>query len=390
MKENLLLEHAFVSRARVRVGPSGNSELAHYGRLSSSLYRKRIHRNSDQISVTLGGTVRRTEPAQHAGEIGDIQNGRVARLTVIICTRNREREIVAAVESLIRQKRLPDELIVVDSGEGDSLETTLRESIAGRFPFVYERSSSGLPRQRNRGVALATGELLLFLDDDVILDEAYIGEITGFFERDTERRFHGAQGAITTKSLTAGGSYRWRGGLRRLAGGFVRKVFLLPGVADGKFKRSGFITIAGGDQPREIDFVAGGCMSFRREVFDEIAFDEHLTDYAWMEDLDISRQFKERGYRAYYWPHASLVHYVTPSSRTAPFDLGRMMARNQHYLFKKHSDGSWGDTAAFWWSCLGQVLWSFGRGDRRLAASYALEMWRIISRGNPLLGEGRT
>ena len=333
--------------------------------------------------------MRPTEPAQHAGEIRDTQNGRVVRLTVIICTRNREREIVAAVESLVRQQRLPDELIVVDSGEGDSLEAMLKESIAGRFPVVYERSSPGLPRQRNRGIALATGDLLLFLDDDVILDEAYIGEITGFFERDTERQFHGAQGAITIKSLTAGTSYGRHSGLRRLAGAFVRKVFLLPGVADGKFKRSGFVTIAKGDQPREIDSVAGCCMSFRREVFDEIAFDEHLTDYAWLEDVDMSRQFKERGYRAYYWPRASLVHYLTRSSRTAPFDLGRMMARNHHYLFKKHSDGLWGDTAAFWWSCLGLALWSFGRGDRRLAASYVPRMWHIVRRGNPLLGKGR-
>jgi len=54
----------------------------------------------------------------------------------MICTRNRECQIIAAVRSLALQQRLPIELIVVDSGNGDSLETILEESIGGRSPFV--------------------------------------------------------------------------------------------------------------------------------------------------------------------------------------------------------------------------------------------------------------
>jgi hypothetical protein len=66
---------------------------------------------------------------------------------------------------------------------------------------------------------------------------------------------------------------------------------------------------------------------------------------------------------------------VSPSSRTPPSDLGRMMARNHHCLFKKHSHGSRGEYVALWWSCLGFAVWSFGRGDRRVARSYARQLW---------------
>jgi len=320
----------------------------------------------------------------------DAQRERWLRVSVIICTRDRESEIIAAVASLVRQRRLPDELIVVDSGEGDRVEAMLQETIAGRFPLVYWRTAPGLPRQRNAGVALATGELVLFLDDDVILDEAYLAEISGFFERDQKQAFHAVQGRITMGSAAAGGPGGRFRKLRRLnCGRFVRKAFLLPGVGTGSLKRSGFMSIAGDTSPREIEHLAGCCTCFRREVFSSVAFDEKLTDYAWMEDTDISRQVKRRGYRAYYWPRASLVHYVSPSSRTPPSDLGRMMARNQHYLFKKHSDGSWGDYVAFWWSCLGFAMWSFGRGDRRVARSYVRQLWKIVTRGNPLISSGQ-
>ena len=132
----------------------------------------------------------------------DAQRERWLRVSVIICTRDRESEIIAAVASLVRQRRLPDELIVVDSGEGDRVEAMLQETIAGRFPLVYWRTAPGLPRQRNAGVALATGELVLFLDDDVILDEAYLAEISGFFERQVSlsatrnRRFTPCKGGL--------------------------------------------------------------------------------------------------------------------------------------------------------------------------------------------------
>ena len=129
-------------------------------------------------------------------------------------------------------------------------------------------------------------------------------------------------------------------------------------------------------------------MCMRRGVFDEISFDEKLTGYAFMEDVDICRQLLRRGYRAAYWPRARLEHHYTTSSRTPSARLGRMMIHNHHYLHCKHSEGSPTECFAFWWSSIGLVVYAAGKGDWLMARGVLDGLGDVIKPGNPLLREG--
>ena len=86
--------------------------------------------------------------------------------TVIIATKNRRDEVVRAVESAVNQTAAP-EVIVLDDASDDGTAELIRE----RFPGVrVERSetSIGAPAQRNRGVRLAGGDVIISVDDDVL------------------------------------------------------------------------------------------------------------------------------------------------------------------------------------------------------------------------------
>lgn len=88
----------------------------------------------------------------------------------MILAYNGERYLADAIESVLGQTRVPDEIIVVDNG---SIDRTAE--IAGSFPLVRcvsLRENIGSTRGYNRGAELATGDYLAFLDyDDIWLPE---------------------------------------------------------------------------------------------------------------------------------------------------------------------------------------------------------------------------
>ena len=105
-------------------------------------------------------------------------------LSVVIATRNRERWLTDALESLTRQTRPPDEIIVVDNASEDNTREAVSQ-FQHRLPvkYVFE-GKKGIPYARNCGVKLAKGDIIAFLDDDSSADENWLRYIEMPFIRD--------------------------------------------------------------------------------------------------------------------------------------------------------------------------------------------------------------
>lgn len=86
---------------------------------------------------------------------------------VIIPVFNRETEIVRALESIARQKSLPDEVIVVDDGSKDASAASAQQFM-GRIPGlkVLQVENGGAGLARNIGINASSSEWLSFLDSD--------------------------------------------------------------------------------------------------------------------------------------------------------------------------------------------------------------------------------
>jgi glycosyltransferase involved in cell wall biosynthesis len=85
-------------------------------------------------------------------------------ISVIITTYNYERYLVEAVDSVLAQSHLPQEVIVVDDGSTDGTAITVQR-FGGRIRYDYQ-PNGGIGAARNRGLELARGQLLAFLDAD--------------------------------------------------------------------------------------------------------------------------------------------------------------------------------------------------------------------------------
>ncbi|MGD9693877.1 MAG: glycosyltransferase family 2 protein [Acidimicrobiia bacterium] len=89
---------------------------------------------------------------------------RSARISVVIASYNYCDFVVRAARSALEQSSPPHEVIVVDDGSTDDTVCALRE--LGRAVRVVRQVNQGVSVARNTGAALATGDLLAFLDAD--------------------------------------------------------------------------------------------------------------------------------------------------------------------------------------------------------------------------------
>jgi glycosyltransferase involved in cell wall biosynthesis len=96
-----------------------------------------------------------------------INQKRHLTVSVILPTYNRADLVALAVESVLQQTRPANQVIVVDDGSTDDTRRTLRRF--GRSIDVISQPNRGLSAARNRGIAQAAGDVLLFLDSDDLL-----------------------------------------------------------------------------------------------------------------------------------------------------------------------------------------------------------------------------
>jgi len=85
-------------------------------------------------------------------------------VSVVIATYNRGPKIAKTLDSIFAQSRLASEIIVSDDGSIDHTGDWIRQ----HYPSVTVQSfaNGGTSLARNRGAALATGDVLLFIDHD--------------------------------------------------------------------------------------------------------------------------------------------------------------------------------------------------------------------------------
>ena len=104
-------------------------------------------------------------------------------ISVIVPAYNVEKYIKTCLDSLINQTYSNFEIIVINDGSTDQTEEILRSYQANPKFRIYSQKNGGLSAARNRGIKLANGELVCFIDSDDSVKSDYLEKlVTPFIE----------------------------------------------------------------------------------------------------------------------------------------------------------------------------------------------------------------
>src|SRR6266496_4789742 len=95
-------------------------------------------------------------------------------ISVVICTYTEKRwdTLVAGITSVQQQSMPPYEIIVV-SDNNPALAARLQVQLTG-ITVAENHGTRGISTARNVGVALASGDIVAFIDDDAIADKDWL------------------------------------------------------------------------------------------------------------------------------------------------------------------------------------------------------------------------
>jgi hypothetical protein len=150
------------------------------------------------------------------------------RISVALCVYNGERFLRAQLDSIARQSRLPDEVVICDDASSDG-SWALVEGFAAAAPFPVHahRGTANVGSTRNfaRAIALCRGDVIALCDQDDVWLEDKLARIATAFARRPQTTMAFADAILVDENLAPEGRTLWqavgfgRGRQRRAAGG---------------------------------------------------------------------------------------------------------------------------------------------------------------------------
>jgi len=171
------------------------------------------------------------------------------------------------------------------------------------LPFALRSamvSEPGFLPPVKKGISLASGEVIAVLDDDAEALETWAERILSNYREATIAAVGGRIINVSGDVIDDVPETDTVGRVTRF-GRFLGNLYKRPTFTD----------------PIDVDFLGGGCMSFRRSVARELEFDMELNhNVADGYEVDLGLQVKARGLRIVFDPQIAIRHYSAPRQVT--------------------------------------------------------------------------
>lgn len=253
------------------------------------------------------------------------------KLSVIIVNYNVKYFLEQCLYSVEKSLQgIESEIIVIDNNSVDGSEAMVRNKFS-RVDLIINDHNAGFSKANNQALKIARGEYVLLLNPDTVVEETTFTRCLDFMDA------HPTAGAMGPKMIDGKGRYLPES-KRALPTPVVAfyKVFGLSKIFP-RSKRFGkyYLGYTNQDEIQEIEVLTGAFMFIRHIVLQEVGLlDEDFFMYG--EDIDLSYRIREKGYKIYYFPETTIIHYKGESTRKDSLTYLTMFYKAMKIFAEKH------------------------------------------------------
>lgn len=251
-------------------------------------------------------------------------------VSLIIVNMNGKELTVQCLSSIERiRTEVPCELIIVDNGSTDGSVECLRLNFQ-KHKIISLKNNYGFGYANNIGARIASGEYLLFLNNDTIITDDFITPLVRILENNPEI------GIIGPKLLNIDRSFQLSfGDSPSLINEWKTRRLQLKHLTPKNIIKNG------NNLGVKVDWISGAALMIRRSLFEKMnGFDERYFMY--FEDSDLCLRAKKTGFSTYWFSEACLIHHKGKSYISKNIKVSEEYRKSQLYYYKKHT--SWCET----------------------------------------------
>ena len=222
------------------------------------------------------------------------------------------------------------EIFVVDNNSTDGSDLFFTD----RFPqvkFIWKKENAGFAKANNEALRSATGQKILFLNPDTIVPEGCFEKCLTFFS--TQQSI----GALGVKMIDGGGCYlpESKRGFPSVFTSFCKISGIIQLFPNSKLLAGYYLGHLPENEINEIDVLPGAFMMVDKSVLDITgSFDEAFFMYA--EDIDLSYRIQKAGFKNFYFPATTIIHFKGESTRKKSIQYIRNFYGAMLLFVKKH------------------------------------------------------
>ena len=253
------------------------------------------------------------------------------RLSVVFLnynTRDLTRQALNSV--LAATEGLAVEIFVVDNASVDGSA----DMVAEEFPqvkLICNASNVGFAAGNNVALRQVTGEYVLLINTDTIVRQDALRTMVEFLDA------HPEAGACGCKILDPDGTLQLdsRRGFPTPLAAFCKMSGLSRFFPKHPLIAHYHMTYLDPEQTAEVEVLSGSCMMVRKAAMDQVGLlDEDYFMYG--EDIDWCYRFHQAGWKIYYVPTTSIIHFRGESGRGVPLRILYRKSRAMSIFVNKH------------------------------------------------------
>jgi N-acetylglucosaminyl-diphospho-decaprenol L-rhamnosyltransferase len=215
------------------------------------------------------------------------------------------------------------DVVVVDNGSTDGSQEMLREKYP-QVKLIENGENVGLGKASNQGIEATNGRFILLLNNDTLVNGPSLQTMFDYMNKTPDA------GAVGGLILNPDGSFQ----SSYASFSTLWEEFMLASGLAQKF-RDGYPLDGQTDYVKPVGWMSSACLLVRRSAVEEVGLLDE-TFFIYGDETDLQYRMQKAGWKAYYLPQATTLHYGSVSTERWP--RRRLIYRGKMLFYQKNYD----------------------------------------------------